>query len=361
MPEGAPPRPAVLAITALRRALLALADRLVPAHLAMFDKAIGIGRTHLYGTIAELGVADELAKGKATAAELAGRLGVDPDALHRALRAACVDRVLKLDRRGRFSLTRTGRTLTTDHPHSDRDFARFMALKSISDGWVGLTETIRTGEPGFRAVHGMTVWEWFVEHPEEERLFAGAMRWLTENQAPFIVGGYPWPESGTICDVAGGAGTLLGRILQERPGARGIVIDAKGVLDAADQHLSAVGVRDRVELVEGNMFERLEADADVYLLKNILHDWDDASCLQILRVVRAMMSPGSRLVVVEALQERNRPHPFASFADVQMLTHEGGRERSAEELKRLLSDAGLRPGEIRETAGPALIEAFAGD
>jgi hypothetical protein len=362
VPERVPPRQAVLAISALRRWLIALADRIVPAHIAMFDKTIGIGRTHLYGTIAELGIPDELAKGKATAQELAGRLDLDADALHRVLRAGSVDGALRLDRRGRFSLTRIGAALVTDHPRSVRDWTRYMALGSTAAAWGATTETVRTGRPAFSAVHGKTVWDWFTEHPGEERLFAGAMRRVTEDDAPFIVAGYPWPEQGTICDVAGGAGTLLGRILEARPRASGVVIDAKGVLEAADTHLRDIGVRDRVELVEGNIFESVTARADAYLMKNVLHDWDDEACLRILRTVRATMPGGSRLVVIELLQEPNRPDPVASLSDVQMLTQcEGGRERSADELKRLLSDAGLRPGEVHRTAGPALVEGLAGD
>jgi hypothetical protein len=360
LPDRVPPRPAVLAIGALRRALLRLADLVVPAHVATFDKTIGIGRTHLLASIAELGVPDELGDGKATAAELARRLGLDADALHRVLRAAAVERVVRLDRRGRFSLTRTGRALRSDHPKAVHDWTRYMALQSTATAWGNLTDTIRTGRPAFSAVHGKTVWDWFSEHPDEERLFAGAMRRLTEEDAPFIVAGYPWPEEGTICDVAGGAGTLLAAILLERPRARGVVIDAAGVLEAADEHLRRVGVRDRVELVEGDIFERVSAAADVYLMKNVLHDWDDEACGRILRTVRATMPAGSRLVLVEALQEPNRPDPLASLSDVQMLTQcEGGRERSGEELQRLLSGAGLRPGAVRRTAAPALVEGFA--
>jgi hypothetical protein len=358
--DRVPPRPAVLAVSAVRRALLRLADRLIPPHLVIFDKSIGLGRIHLCASLAELGVPDELGEGKATAAELAQRLGLDADALHRVLRAAAVEDVVRLDRRGRFSLTRSGATLRKDHPKSVHDWTRYMALASTRAAWANLSETIRTGRPAFSAVHGKTVWDWFAEHPDEERLFAGAMRRLTEDDAPFVVAGYPWPQEGTICDVAGGAGTLLGAILGQRPGLRGIVIDARGVLEAADEHLTRIGVRDRVELVEGDIFEHVSASADVYLMKNVLHDWDDDACARILRTVRATMPAGSRLVLVEAIQEPNEPHPFASLSDVQMLTQcEGGRERSEEELKRLISGAGLRAGEVYRTAAPALVEGLA--
>src|SRR6185436_12238484 len=123
-------RPVVSAVIAARTALQRLADRIVPAHVALFDKSIGIGRTHVIGALAELGVMDELARGPATAEELAPRVGADADALHRVLRAAAVERLVKLDGRGRFRLARLGQPLRSDHPHSIRAWARYIALPS---------------------------------------------------------------------------------------------------------------------------------------------------------------------------------------------------------------------------------------
>ena len=124
--------------------------------------------------------------------------------------------------------------------------------------------------------------------------------------------------------------------------------------------LTARGLRDRVELSEGDIFRSLSARADVYLLKNILHDWNDQACATILAAVRATMPAGSRLVVVEYLQARNVPNAVASLSDIQMMTQcDDGRERSAEEIKALLRGAGLRPGKVVQTGGPGLVEAFA--
>jgi hypothetical protein len=347
-------------VLGLRRRLQLLADRLVPPQAALFDQSVGLVRTQVIATLAELGVADELADGPATAAELAGRLGVDADALHRTMRAAVVSGLLKLDGEGRFSLARTGQALRTDHPTSVRDWARYFASKSNSDAWTDLTETVRTGRAAFPRVHGRSVWQWFAEHPDEERMFAGGMRAGTLQDAPFIVGGYPWPESGVVCDVAGGVGTLLAAVLDARPGLRGVLVDAPGVLAEADGWLAMRGVRDRVELAEGDIFRSLEARADVYLLKNILHDWDDEACTTILRTVRAAMPEGARLVAVEYLQERNEPDIIASLSDLQMMNVcDDGRERSAAEIQELFRAAGLRPGEVVRTGGPGLVEALA--
>jgi hypothetical protein len=265
-----------------------------------------------------------------------------------------------MDRRVRFTLTRTRRAKRTQEPQGVPQWARSNAQPATTPAWADLTESVRTGRSAFRRVHGWSVWEWFAAHPDEERLFAASMRRLTEHDAPAIVTGYPWPVTGTVCDVAGGVGTLLAAILQARPGLRGVLVDAPGVLAEAEPHLVREGVRDRVELRDGDIFGAVDAQADVYVLKDILHDWDDAASARILGAVRAAMPAGSRLVLVETLQERNRPRLPASIVDIQMLTQcEEGRQRSAAELRALLAGAGLRPGEVRETAGPALVEAVA--
>lgn len=355
-----PPPPVVDAALALRRLLLRAADGLLPPWAAVWERTMGIERTHVIGTLAELGVPDALAGGRATAAELAARLDVDADTLHRLLRVAALDGIVRVDRRGRFRLTRLGKTLRSDSPSTLRPWARYMALASTREAWADLTESVRTGRSGFERVHGMSVWDWFAAHPEEEQLFAAAMRSITELDAPVIAASSLLPDEGVVCDVAGGAGTLLGEIMVERPRLRGMLLEAPGVLREAEKHLSGRGVLDRVELVEGDLFGELHADADVYLLKNILHDWDDPTSARILAGVRATMKPGSRLLVIEQLQERNEPHPFASLSDLQMLTQcVDGRERSRDELRALISGAGLSPGRVERAGVSALVEGVA--
>ncbi len=163
-----------------------------------------------------------------------------------------------------------------------------------------------------------------------------------------------------MCDVAGGIGTVLVGVLAARPGLRGVLVEAPGVLEEAARHLSAAGVRDRVTLDAGDMFAGIEATADVYVMKDILHDWDDERCARILATGRAAMPSGSRLVLVEGVLERNEVDPIVALVDAHMLTQtDGGRQRSVAELQALLSGAGLEPGAVRRTAGPALVEGLA--
>jgi hypothetical protein len=355
-----PPPPVVDAALALRRVLLRAADALLPPWAAVWDRTMGVARTEIIGVLAELGVADELAGGPLTAAELASRLGVDADALHRVMRVAAADGLFKLDRRGRFRLTRLGKTLRSDSPATLRPWARYMALDSTRRAWADTGESVRTGRSAFERVNGSSVWDWFAAHPEEEQLFAAAMRSITEFDGPALAGSELVPDEGVVCDVAGGAGTLLAEVLVARPRLRGVLLEAPGVLREAERHLSDRGVVDRVELVAGDLFGEMSAEADVYVMKNILHDWDDATSAGMLARVRSTMKPGSRLVLVEQLQERNEPHPFASLSDVQMLTQcVDGRERSLSELQGLLSGAGLRPGRTARAGVSALIEGVA--
>lgn len=357
-------RPAlgVRAALAARRALLSLAGRVVPAQVALFDLSLASIRGASLATVARLGVADLLGDGPKGADELAGALGVDADALHRVLRSLVLDGVFTVEPGGRFSLTAQGRRLRTDHPQSMRAWIVYFHTRSNQAAWEELDDVVRTGVPAFPRRFGRSVWSWFDEHPDEGRLFASAMRRLTELEAPEIVAAYPWPARGVVCDLAGGSGTLLSHVLDRNPPLTGILVEAPLVLQEADVLFRHRGLRDRVALTAGDLFRGVTATADVYLLKNVLHDWDDDACRHILRTVRSAVPDGATLVVIELLQERNRAAYPASLTDLQMMVAcDAGRERSADELRALLRDAGFAPTRTYRTGtGTGLVAATAG-
>jgi O-methyltransferase domain len=339
-----PPTPIVRGALRLRRTLLALADKVVPPQFALFDQAVGDGRARAIAVMTQLGITDLLGSRSRTAQDLAKELGLDADLLHRTMRALVLEGVFRLSRSGKFSLTAKGHRLRSDHPDSLRSWILYWSSESNQRAWAAFDTVLRTGEPSFRTVHGKSVWTWFDEHPDEGRTFAAAMRRLTEFDAPDIVGLYPWPATGTVCDVAGGAGTLLSRVLQANPELRGVLVEAPIVLAEAEHVLTERGVRDRVELVEGDLFGTIIATADIYLLKTVLHDWDDDTCLRILRTVYEAMPPGATVVVIEYLQEPNVASYPASMNDLQMaVICDRGRERSRVELQGLLGRAGFTP------------------
>jgi hypothetical protein len=347
---------AVGGVLGLRQALTKLTDRVVPADIALFEQSLAMARTMLIQALVELEIPERLAAGPKTAEQLARDLRATPDALHRTLRAAAAFDFVKLDKTGRFHSTRLTKALTNE---GTRAWCRYITDRHNLAAWADLPETIRTGKNAIHRVYGMSVWEYFDQHPEIGRTFATAMRTLTEREAPSIVAAAPLPETGIVCDVAGGTGAMLASVLEAKPGLRGVLVEGALAIDEGRSYLSERGVIDRVELVEGDIFGTIDAKADVYLLKNVLHDWDDTTSATILNTVAASMPSGAQLLTIEATIDPNEVDPFTTLSDMHMmLVCEDGRERSIGEFHALFRGAGLTPGAVTHTAtGTAVLEA----
>lgn len=353
-PTAAPLRPLPPALAgraglAVHRAIRGVIGAVLP-ELTVLGMASGMGNTMLLGAVARLGVADLLEREPMTAVSLAHRTGSDPDALHRALRALASRGVFRLMDDGRFANNRLSRVLLSKSPSRVREFCRYFASESNVRAWASMDRVIATGESGFVLGNGASIWDWFAAHPEEEASFAHAMMGMTTLEAGSIAKAYPFGDYEIVCDVGGGRGTLLSEILVRNPALRGILCDAPGVLRTARSLLTRRGVADRVTLAPGSFFDRVPEGADVYVLKHILHDWDDERSLAILKVVRRAAKPGARLVVVDAVLERNDTKSLAAVVDVQMMiVLDRGRERSAAEMAELLRDAGFRSERVTKT------------
>jgi hypothetical protein len=352
--------PAVLRTAiGLRRRMFDLADMMLPAEGALWDFAAGMQRTKLAGVLVTAGIADALGSHARDPAEVARELGLDPEATLRVLRAAAASRLVGLDGAGKVRLLRLGGPLRADHPRSIASWVGYLAAPANFTAYGELEAQLRGGaEPsGHRLAYGNSVWEHFGEHPEESARFARAMRELTAFDVVALARAYPWPRRGTVCDVAGGVGTLLAAILERRRSVRGILIDSPSVLAEAEGYLRSRGLRERVERRPGDLFGELEARADVYVLKWIMHDWNDDACRGILARIRATAPPGARVVTIDQRNEPERPNPFTSIADLHMMVEcEGGRERTPEEMHGLMRDAGFTPGNVRHAGLHMLVE-----
>lgn len=346
---AAPPGVAVRAVMAMRKALLKAADALVPPHLVVLERVMASAGSHVLAELARLGVPDLLADRPLSAAELAARTQTNADAMHRTMRAAVAMGVFERTTDGRFANNRLSDALRERDLESARAFAIYFGSKSNMHAWADFGETLRTGKSAFDRVHGTTVWDWFDEHPEERETFARAMMGLTLVEAPGIAETYPFGELGKICDVGGGRGSLLSEILLHHPGLRGILCDAPGVLESAKPLLAQRGVADRVELVPASFFDAVPPGADAYVLKNILHDWDDARSIAILEKCRAAMERGQKVLVIEALVESDS-EDHGTLSDLQMMVVCGeGRERGRADFDRLFRASGFRLGRVFET------------
>jgi hypothetical protein len=317
----------------------------------------------LYVT-ARLGLADELAAGPRPAAELATATGCHPGALGRLLRALVVIGMLEqpdADEPDVFALTGTGQLLRADHPATMRNYVLLFCGEQVWQSWGDLEHSVRTGESAWERRYGPPFGPGFMT-PEFSAVFNAAMAEGTAKAAPAVVAAGQFERYGTLADLGGGRGTLLAAILAAHPGLRGILVDLPRALEGAADVLRAAGADDRCEVVPGDFFAAVPGGADAYLLKSVIHDWDDERAAKILANVRAAMSPAAALLLVEPVMS-GRPGQQDSFSvsysDLNMLVCTSGRERTAGEFGDLLAGAGFTVRQITPCppTGYSIIEA----
>lgn len=358
--RDAPPARLVRALLWLRGAMSRLARALGPAELSLFDHATAGAALHMLGALVRTGVPEALDAGPLSAEQLAERTGLNGDALFRALRGASLHGYFRLRRDGRFEHNSRSRLLGGGTPSRAREFLLYFSSGSNQAAWGDFQHALETGQSPFDHVHGMTIWEWFERHADEREVFAHTMMGMSIADAPVIARLYPFSELHSVCDVGGGRGTLLSELLIRHPHLRGVLYDSQQVLDSARPLLEARGVRSRVRLSPGNFFEHVPTGADAYLLKNILHDWDDERCAIILRNVRDAAGSRGRVLIAEALLERFSLDPIAVPADLQMMVAcSNGRERSQAEFRSLLQKCGFKLARLFSYPTISVIEGVA--
>lgn len=355
-----PPAFVVRLVLALRAGLRWLADAIAPPELALFERASGVGITMALAAASRLGIAGLLEERPASAEDLARRTGIPPENMQRLLRALASIGVFALAADGRFRNNRLSRGLRRDREGTIGDFVDYFGSVSNVMAWTGFEHSLATGECAFDRVHGMPVWSWFDSHPGEREVFGRTMAALTRLHASGVATAYPFAEVARLCDVGGGVGTLLAEVMLRHPHLHGVLFDGEGVAAEARAHLAGRGLAGRVEVLCGDFFAQVPAGCDAYLLKNILHDWDDQRCLQLLAACRRAMQPGQRLLVVEALVEQDTVHDLGPLSDLQMMVVCGGRERGRDDFARLFAGASLRLHRVVPTASAmSIIEARA--
>jgi hypothetical protein len=310
----------------------------------------GYKDTQFVALAARLGIADLLEGGALTSDQLAEATGADPDALYRVLRVLAVRGIVaELPERG-FAITRISDLLRTQHPASRRELAVFDAGPWYR-AYGALARTVTTGENAFRHVHGMSLFEYLRDHPDEARMFDRRMTRFSTEEIPQVVDAYDFSQVGTVVDVGGGEGQLMAAVLEANPALRGVVFDQPHVVSAAEDGLRERGVADRCTLVGGDFFESVPAAADLYLLKWIVHDWEDEDAVKVLSTCARAMNPSGRVVVVEVVIGAANSGDDGPLLDVHMMVLPGGRERTEAEFAKLFAAAGLRLTRVIVTSG----------
>jgi hypothetical protein len=307
---------------------------------------------------ATLGIADLLAESPRTSDELAVATDSDAASLYRLLRALAAVGVFREDEGKRFALTAMGELLRSDAPGSLRGWAEFVGRRYFLEAWSHLEHSIRTGENAFQHVHGTDVWSYRAERPGESAIFDRAMESLTGASNRALLDAYDFGRFGTLVDVGGGNGALLVALLGEFTAMRGVVFDQPHVVVNAAAVLERAGVADRCEIVGGSFFDEVPAGGDAYVLKSIIHDYDDEQAAAILSVCRRALATDGALLLIERIVGPPNEDPRTKFSDLNMLVAPAGRERTLEEWEALLVRSGFRLEKANPSAsGLAVIEA----
>jgi hypothetical protein len=322
-----------------------------PPPAQMMQMITGFWTSCCIYSVAKLNVADHLKDNPQTADQLAETTHSDASSLYRVLRALSSVGVFKENELHQFELMPLGNTLRSDAPGS----MKAMAIAQLGDhfnAWGNLMYSIKTGHIAFNYTEGMSVWEYYQMHPDEGLNFMKAMSGLTGAVIQNVLPEYDFTAFQTIVDVGGGNGALLMAVLDKVPHARGIVFDEEYVVEETGRILKQKGYDTRCETAAGSFFDFIPANAEAYLMKMVLHDWNDQDCVKILRNCRTAMKPGSKLLVLDAvIPEGNEPHP-GKFMDINMLAMTGGRERTANEFGHLFAEAGLKLSRVIPTHSP---------
>lgn len=306
---------------------------------------------------AKLGVADLLVDGPRPVEALATETETHAPSLHRVLRALASVGVFTETSPHTFGLTPMASLLRTDTPDSMAALAMMYAEEQYL-AWSNILHSVRTGETAFAHHFGMSYFAYLGQNPASDRVFNAAMTGYTMQLVGAVIEAYDFSPFQTLVDVGGSYGTLLSAILQRHPTTRGILFDQPHVVAAAGKQLAQSGIAGRCTTVGGDFFVEVPAGGDVYLLAQILHDWDDERSTAILRQCRRAIPEHGKLLVIELVLPTGEEPFIGKWLDLHMLVLLGARERTAEEYGTLFRAAGFELTRVVPTpAGPSIVEA----
>jgi SAM-dependent methyltransferase len=311
------------------------------------------------GTVVEVGVPDQLAKGARQCSDIAREAGVSEDGLYRLLRALASLGLFAESADRRFKLTSMGQLLRSDHPESLAGYARFTAHDVTWRPWGQLGYSVKTGMPAFDHVFGTSIFEHFSRNPEAAAVFDDAMTSISTTEARATSEAYDFKGIEVLMDVAGGHGLLLATVLRRHKKMRGMLFDLPHVAAGAAATFTRAGIAGRVRIESGDFFKELPSGADAIIMKHIIHDWDDDSATRILQACHRALGPRGKVLIVDSVVPAgNVPH-YGKLLDLEMLVlTPRGRERTKAEFISLLRGAGFRLSRVIATDSPfSIVEA----
>jgi SAM-dependent methyltransferase len=330
----------------------------VPPQSAVMHIIAGYWLSRTVYLAAKLKLADAVGGDGAMLADIAVKTGTRPAELARLMRALAAHGFFKREANGRFVQTPLSETLRTGTPGSMRGLAEAELGHDHYESWGSAESCLRQGGTAFERLYHKPVWRYYAENPAMEALFGEAMTNFTVIANGGILGSYAFKPTRKVVDVGGGYGQFLAPILDQQPDAKGVLFDLPTLIGDVKKKGVLARYGNRVEAADGDFFESVPADGDLYLLKFILHDWDAEHSVKILKNVRRAIADDGKLAVVEiVLPPHNEPH-IGPLVDLNMMVMTGGNERSESEYRDLLAAAGFRLDRVVETKSPfSVIEA----
>ena len=320
----------------------------IPPQAIILQMAMGPLVSQALGVAARLGIPDPLAAGEKHVDDIAAETGTHAPSIYRILRTLASTGVFAETSPKSFINTPVSEALRSDVPGSMRNIMIFMAEPWHTLAWGNMMHSARTGETAWKATYGEEVFDWLANHPAESEIFNAAMTDMSGFAGPAVAEAYDFSSIDTLADIAGGHGFLLSQILKANPNVKGILFDLEHVIAGAGDMLERHGVADRVQTASGDFFKEVPP-ADAYIMKHIIHDWDDERSIHIMRSIhKAMVGEGKLLLAEMVVPDGNEPHP-SKVLDLEMLTLPGGLERTADEYAKLFEQAGFKLNQIVPT------------
>lgn len=336
----------------------------MPAHVALMQMITARWISQAIAAAANLDLADHLAHGPRTVADLASATQAHAPSLYRLLRAlasvgifAEVGGTTETEAAARrFSMTPLAEPLRSDSPFPMKGAALLFDEEWRTRAWSDLHRSVQTGETAFNRVFGEGLFEYMEKHPKVLDIFHQGMKSFTALSKDAVTDAYDFSEIKTLLDVGGGNGNLLAGILKANPKMRGILYDGESVVATAKPILDAAGVTGRCTVIAGDFFEKVPPGADACILKHIIHDWDDERSVAILTNCRRALPAHGKVLVVDAVIAQGNEPSLGKLLDLEMLVMApGGRERSEPEFRKLFATVGLRLNRVIPTASPVAI------
>lgn len=298
---------------------------------------------------ASLGIPEALAERPLSLEALADRIACRPDALRRLLRVLLGEEVVRINARGEFELAEMGELLRGDQLGA---LARFVGSPFGWDPWSALADSVRTGEAAFQKHHGLPLFDYLDHHAEQAHLYHAAIDAFSKNEARALAETFDFSKLSRIADVGGGRGTLLVEVLSHWKHLTGVLLERPAAVDEARRAFAAAGIEDRCEARIGDFFEEVPEDADACVLMHIIHTWDDATAIDLLRRCGSAVGPDGTILIVEGVLVPDWRRDLTNLLDLEMLVLCGpGHERRKPEIRRLLTAAGLQLTETSPLTG----------